>query len=151
MSFIRRLFGGNGSTTDRYTTLLLSPERPDATLGVVGEGSYQANLERISGGKTEDGPAKAEHTAILKPEPTNPYDKNAIAVTIDGETVGYLSRENALRYREVVEWADAHDRKVACIATLTGGWDRGDGDTGSFGVALHLGTAGESLVELARQ
>jgi hypothetical protein len=70
---------------------MLSPERPDATLGVVGEGSYQDNLDRISGGKTEDGPTTAEHTAIMKPEPTNPYDQNAIAVTIDGATVGYLS------------------------------------------------------------
>ena len=151
MSFIRRLFGGNQTTTPRYTTVLLSPERPGATLMVVGEGSYQDSIERVSGGKTEDGPANAEHTAILKREPSNPYDRNAISVSIEGETVGYLSRENALLYREVIEWADAHDRRVACIATLIGGWDRGDGDTGSFGVTLRVGTPDECLDELARE
>jgi hypothetical protein len=33
----------------------------------------------------------------------------------------------------------AEQRQVgACSATITGGWDRGDGDTGHFGITLDL-------------
>lgn len=148
MSFLRRLFGGSRSSTVDLAVSLLTPERDDAALEVVGEGSYQGALERISGGKTEDGAANRDHLAVLWPEPNNRYDRNAIAIKIDGHTVGYLSRENALRYQATVRWAEAHGRKIACHARLTGGWQRGRRDTGSFGIVLQLGSPAECILDM---
>ena len=36
--------------------------------------------------------------AALVPEPSNPYDSNAVMVQIDGRHVGYLSREDAVAF-----------------------------------------------------
>jgi len=38
---------------------------------------------------------------------------------------------------------------IVCHARLTGGWDNGSRDTGSIGVVLHLGSPGETLLDLA--
>ena len=148
MSFLRRLFRGSQTKTIEVEATLLTPERDDASLDVVGEGSYQDNLARVSGGKTADGPAKADHLAMLWPEPKNKYDRNAIAIKISGYTVGYLARETAIRYQAVVLWADAHGRKVACNAKITGGWDRGGNEKGNFGVLLQLGTPAECILDM---
>ncbi|MGQ0669703.1 MAG: HIRAN domain-containing protein [Actinomycetota bacterium] len=83
-----------------------------------------------------------ETVALLIPEPANRYDPNAVAVCVDGKIVGYLSRDNA----EVLQPAimvphRRHDRPVACRARIVGGWDRGAGDRGHFGVRLHLDPA----------
>jgi hypothetical protein len=148
MSFLRRLFGGSRATSVDIAATLLTPAREDAILEVVGESNYQDALARVSGGRTPDGPARPDQLAVLWPEPNNRYDRNAIAVKISGRTVGYLSRDNAVRYQAVTRWADAHDRKVACNATLIGGWDRGGRDKGSFGVVLHLGSAAECILDM---
>jgi hypothetical protein len=148
VSFLRRLFGQSQPKTIEIAATLLTPERDDAFLEVVGEGSYQDNLLRVSGGKTADGPAKPDHIAVLWPEPNNKHDRNAIAIKIDAYTVGYLAREVALEYQAVVRWADAHGRKVACNARLTGGWDRGGRDRGHFGVELNLGSPGECILDM---
>jgi hypothetical protein len=47
---------------------------------VVGESHYQADLERIVGGRTEDN-ARCECVAVLTPEPDNPYDPQAVYVS----------------------------------------------------------------------
>lgn len=41
-------------------------------------------------------------TARLVPEPENAYDPNAIMVIVNRQHVGYLSREDAIRYHEVL-------------------------------------------------
>lgn len=148
MSLLRRLFGGSRPTTVEIAATLLAPTRMDAIVEVVGESNYQDALARVSGGRTGDGPANPAQVAVLWPERNNRYDRNAIAVKITGRTVGYLSRDNAVRYQAVVRWADAHDRTVACNATVTGGWDRGGGDKGSFGVVLHLGSPAECILDM---
>ena len=38
--------------------------------------------------------------AELRPEPTNPYDRNAVMVIIKGQHVGYLGREDAAVYHQ---------------------------------------------------
>jgi hypothetical protein len=60
-------------------------------LGAVGESQYQPALKRA---------ARAGRIcwATLLPEPDNPFDSNAVAVQIAGETVGYLARTDARRY-----------------------------------------------------
>lgn len=66
-------------------------------LEVVGESFYQDSLWELSGGAVGD-KIRCETVAVLVPEPTNPYDPNAIAVHIDGYVVGYLPRGVAQEY-----------------------------------------------------
>lgn len=90
---------------------------PDGGCGfaIVGESNYQPMLRRI-----------AKHgrnfRALLIPEPNNPYDPNAIAVWAEGDgRIGYLSRENALEYREVFAFLTERQHVGLCRAKLIGG------------------------------
>ncbi len=108
-------------------------------LDVVGESKYQTELENICGGYSEDGYEKLVQATLIH-EDNNPYDNKAIAVYIEGEPVGYLSRENARQYREKLRNAGYPGMAATCSAMIVGGWDRGDGDKGCFGVKLDLPT-----------
>jgi hypothetical protein len=101
-------------------------------LNVVGESHYQDALERITGGKTEDG-HKFECKATLLLENSNRHDSMAVRVDISGMTVGYLSREDARLYR-----SERPSRTASVPAIITGGWDRGSRGSGSYGVKLSL-------------
>jgi hypothetical protein len=69
------------------------------TLEVVGESHYLTELWTIVGAEFQPGDhVRYDTVAVLIPEPDNPYDSNAIAVTINGLKVGYLSRDDARRY-----------------------------------------------------
>ena len=109
--------------------------RGGQTVHVVGEARYQRELETIAGPKRKEG-VSFECIACLLPEPENPYDANAIMVTIDGRRVGYLSRGDAKVYGPVLARL-AGSGVTQCHATITGGWKRGD-DEGHFGVMLGL-------------
>lgn len=150
MGFLRRLWSGTTPRPDRdgmVDAVLFDPPK-SGSVAVVGESNYQQALRRVSGGSTEEGTVEADHLAALVPEPTNRYDRNAIRVVIDNQLVGYLSREDAIAYRPVAERLARQGRIMAARATLTGGWDRGRGDRGSFGVVLGLGTPDELMDEL---
>jgi DNA polymerase-3 subunit epsilon len=71
------------------------------------------------------------------PEPDNPVDPDAIAVLIDGQLVGYLSRENAAAYGPGLRQLMKHSSEgfVALQATIAGGGQREDGP-GRLGVFL---------------
>jgi hypothetical protein len=105
--------------------------------GVVGESKYQDHLERIAGGRTEDS-ANIRARAILALEDDNPHDTHAVCVRIDGLRVGYLPRRFAKSYREHLAKANAPTGHYWCAAVIVGGWDRGGGDRGHFGVRLDL-------------
>jgi hypothetical protein len=76
----------------------------DYAINVVGEASYQRELIKVSGSRTKDGSLSSfTKSADLVAEPTNPHDRNAVAVRIDGLTVGYLSRADAVQFHEVME------------------------------------------------
>src|SRR5690606_12065765 len=64
---------------------------------VVGESHRQDALSAICGGPCEEG-HELYCTATLRPEPTNPHDRNAVAVDIDGRHVAYLSRSDAVDF-----------------------------------------------------
>lgn len=105
-------------------------------LDVVGESHYQDALEEIAGGKEEES-AHIETRACLIPDVDNPYDPNAVGVLIDDLLVGYVSRDIALKLHPVL--MDLFERRryiLSCPAVIVGGWYRGDGDEGSFGVQL---------------
>jgi hypothetical protein len=105
---------------------------------VVGESRRQSVLEVAAGGRSIDGARQPDHIAVLLPEPTNVYDANALRVFLPEGRVGYLSRDDAVRYRSVVDELAARGQVLAARASITGGWDRGDGDRGSFGVVLYM-------------
>ena len=104
-------------------------------LPIVGESKYQPALEAICGGRDEDGTDKVVD-AVLVLEDSNPYDPQAVRVDIAGRTVGYLSRANAREFRESRARAGETASVIACKARIKGGWDRGAGDRGNFGVWL---------------
>jgi hypothetical protein len=84
-------------------------------------------------------------TAVLMPEPTNAFDPNAIRVVAEGaDTIGYLSREDAVHYASVFDLLTKHNRVGMCRAQLTGGV----GEKRSFGVLLNLREVDELLVFL---
>ena len=65
---------------------------------------------------------RIHNLASLVPEPAHPQDPTAIAVTIEGSTVGYLSPELARTYGMVL---NSSETVRACPASLSGGeWDR---------------------------
>jgi hypothetical protein len=106
-------------------------------VGVVGESHHQDALTAIVGGKRPES-VRISTQAMLIPEPNNPYDPNAVAVYIDGWKVGHLPRPAAQALAPVGQRLAEQQRVGVCSATITGGWDRGDGDTGHFGVILDL-------------
>ena len=117
MGFLRRLFAPQQtqSRTVEVTATLIKPDRSNASLEVVGEGSYQERLERAAGGRGPDGPLRREHVAMLMAEPANRYDENAIAVHLpEIGVVGYLSRLDGIAFGPVVRWARNRDRFIAC-------------------------------------
>jgi HIRAN domain len=104
---------------------------------VVGESYYQDALTAIVGGKRPES-VRIPTQATLVPESDNPYDPNAVAVYIAARKVGHLPRLAAEAFAPVGRRLAEHRQVGACSATITGGWDRGDGDTGHFGVILDL-------------
>jgi len=106
---------------------------------VVGESNYQSAFDRIFGEKEEDG-IDEEVMAELIPDDDNKYDKNAIRVAINGMTVGYLPRKLAKQFRAELgkSGLGKQHRSLHARAKVKGGWDRGDGDTGMYGVWLDL-------------
>lgn len=77
---------------------------------VAGEWYRAASLRELfeRHAKISDTGAEIRLAAALVPDPTNPYDKRAVAVFVDGLHVGYMERPDAARYH-------------APIAALTGG------------------------------
>ena len=76
--------------------------------------------------------------AILSLEDTNPYDANAVRVEIDGALIGYISRDNARRYRADLAAAGTPRATVRCRARIVGGFETPGGERASFGVRLDL-------------
>jgi len=106
------------------------------TFEIAGEGHYQANLIALAGGeKTEDG-VKLDVEAVLEPEPNNPHDSKAVAVLIKKKKIGYLRRDDAPKFVSFLNEIGAE--RALCSGRIVGGWDRGSGDEGHFGVKLSL-------------
>lgn len=72
-------------------------------------------------GRARPGGVNVGVLAALIPEPTNPHDKNAVAVVIDGTHVGYLARADARRYRSVMQVVAAAAKVAYCNGTIFGG------------------------------
>ena len=119
------------ATTQRLKTPAFAWERSKKfAVNVVGESHYQENIERAVEsifGKS------VEIEAILVPENTNPFDDKAIMVMILGETVGYLSRAEARKFRARLKRKNMEGQNTSCAASFIGG-----GRDKSYGVVLDL-------------
>jgi len=70
----------------------------------------------------------SEHcvTAILRSEPTNPHDGNAIAVEISGLKVGHLDRHTAAKLKNQSKRLGFDRSEATCKAKLAGYRSHGD-------------------------
>jgi hypothetical protein len=104
----------------------------------VGESNYQEALWAAVRNETPDERGYRAHiTAQLVPEPLNPYDRNAIRVEIGGRLVGYLSREEAIEFADLVDTAIRGRGAARCAALICGGFAV-SGGRASLGVWLDL-------------
>ncbi|KAB0653155.1 hypothetical protein F7P73_08130 [Acinetobacter bohemicus] len=103
---------------------------------IVGEQSYQNNLYRIAGKKEEDSKF-VEVMAMAISEPSNPFDKNAVKIEINGLLVGYINKNDA-------RLVAGKKIKKAIPAVVVGGWLDDDSE-GSYGVKLAIGSIKEFL------
>jgi hypothetical protein len=137
MGIFRRLFGfGKGSRTPRRMTSWCATGEP--WFDVVGESHYQSELEQICGGRTPGG-AEFYCTAVLVPEPNNQFDKNAVAVFINGRKVAHMSRNDLAEYHDALRGHRLKGKPVCCQAMIVGGWSQRRGrEQGHFGVKLDI-------------
>lgn len=101
---------------------------------IVGESNYQQQLLQLFGPKTEHG-VDTHCAAVLRLEPENKYDKNAVCCEISGLKVGYLSRDDAKDFRKHMRRLKTDAMPVT--ANVRGGWSR-PGSEGSFGVRIEV-------------
>lgn len=141
---LRRLLGHEGPPRARSRLAgRLGGEEPvtlsgDHEVDVVGESRHQDELLALTGGVRRYGGVDVEAAADLVPEPDNRFDPDAVAVGIRGVAVGYLRHGDAVRLRPLIDEARRRQGAARCRAAIRGGWDRGRGDVGAFGVVLLL-------------
>ncbi len=71
---------------------------------IEGTGSFPIRLAGVSNYQEELQRVKQEFVTVnLIEENDNQYDKNAVKAEIEGLKVGYLSRDNAQRYRLLLQ------------------------------------------------
>jgi hypothetical protein len=141
MALISRLFGKSNTEVPAGRPVVLNG---GGSCDVVGESFHQSELDRICGGKTEDGHYEW-FTAHLVLEPENSYDSNAVKVMIGEAQVGHLSRADAIAYRADLLRIESDGRVGVCRAQIRGGWDRGNDDCGHYGVVLDLASPGRII------
>ncbi len=69
---------------------------------VAGESNYVDAIRKALGNHTGRDWVETTTVAQLVPEPNNRYDANAVQVLINGNVVGYLPREDAVRYAPIL-------------------------------------------------
>lgn len=118
------------------------PKEKQFSWHVVGESNYQKNIKKVE--KLKEKSDTATNTAILKYENNNPHDEKAVVVIMEGYIVGYLSREDARKFRKKInnlikrnEIPDEADL-FTCKAELIGGYINHNGQMLSYGVVVTL-------------
>ena len=139
MGFFGRLFGFGQSQPGSPPQGMRAHLRGSGAfaLPIVGESYYQEALEAICGPRSDEGEDRRVEARLVL-ENDNPHDSMAVRVDIQGQTVGHLSREHARQYRNQLERAGYASTDAYCKARIRGGWDRGEGRQGYYGVFLDL-------------
>lgn len=109
---------------------------------VKGESHYQHNLAAVAGPKSDIGYNLPVDVVLIR-EPDNEYDPNAIAVYAaareegaKGVMVGYVAKEIAVGLAPAIDRKNEEGEVVGLEGMIRGGWDRGGGDTGHYGIFL---------------
>jgi hypothetical protein len=90
-------------------------------LKIVGESFHQATLEKLFTSIETDGRYLKAKFHVER-EPSNPYDRNAVAVLSEsGDMVGHFARGDAARYAPVLDRLLAEHTGFYCVGKLTGG------------------------------
>jgi hypothetical protein len=113
------------------------PPLGDYEFEIVGESNYQQAIAKIAGYHGTHS-ANKHCIASLIPEDDNPHDKSAVAVEIDGSTVGYLSREDARSFRRRLGRKGLSGQVTTCDALIVGGGTRKNGQRLHYGVRLDI-------------
>lgn len=127
------------------TTVTITPQHHwpahedyDFETEVVGESNYQNHLKTLAGDHGKDA-AAVDALAVLMPEPTNPYDKDAVCIYIAGKTVGYLPKDDAKTFlRRLTKQKLSKNAATTCDAQIMGGFTKKDGSKASYGVLLNI-------------
>ena len=109
---------------------------------VAGESFHFGELARIAKSLGGDG----EHTivATLIEEPTNKYDKNAIAVIINGLTCGYIPRDETSRLRPLLNLTSKRNQNLQVQARVwSGKTESYDGRKGDWIASVTLDVPNE--------
>lgn len=154
MGFLRRIF--SGSTPAQEVELRphwFTRIRDDAKLEVVGEAYRQENFAKVRPPGPDDlppglpAPPAGYYKAMLLPEPTNEYDRNAIAVHLwagaSWSMCGYLSRDDAAAFQPLFSYLARGGGRPA-VAVDAAVVNERDG----LGVVLHLGSPAECIADL---
>ena len=156
MGVLRRILGRDRPTTNPPVTgTPRSPTRGvyvlprDSYFAVHGESFHQGNIEALLAtcAPHPDEDDRPACDVLLRAEPTNPVDPNAIAVHATTGHVGYLPRDVAPDFGRV--FAELHQRGytgASCGALITGGTP----DKPSRGVVLLLGNPDACLRHINR-
>lgn len=89
------------TVSERYW---LGGSRGWPSVDVVGEAYRDAEVMAALGRRPKlDEQVEVRDVAALISEPDNPHDRNAVSVRINGHLVGYLSREDARRYKPYID------------------------------------------------
>lgn len=154
MSFFRRLLSPAGANRSRATRVTLlhgpTPESGDPfPIEVVGESHYQDELWAAVGSREPVDHRSQRVMAMLKHEPDNPYDGNAIAVLVETPggyaQIGHLPRDLAAEYvADIKRLSQLGYQGGACDAVILGGFPdpRMLGGVASLGVRLHIDNPG---------
>jgi hypothetical protein len=98
---------------------------------VRGESEVQALLEDICGGRST-------YSAKYRIQPNLAISGGKVHVQVDGVTIGLMDDDYASGYVKHLATTPYLNVTVWCEAMIVGGWDRGSGDRGQFGVKLDL-------------
>lgn len=95
---------------------------------VVGESHYQTQLRRAKSCAERVADRDGYHLEFLsqlEPEPTNAFDCNAVRLLFGGQTVGYLTRADAVTFLQTHAEAIASKRPIFARTRIIGGtWEK---------------------------
>lgn len=146
LGIIAAIFGSNKSQkkSKHITNSSVSksshhwPSLGDFEFEVVGESYYQKYLKVIAGNHGKQS-AETAVVATLLPVDDNKFDKNAVQILVADNLVGYLTREDAPKFRRRLSASKLGSTAVTtCDALVVGGFMKKNGDTANYGIQLDI-------------
>ncbi len=109
----RKLYAGD------KVSALVQDFYPQNTIEVNGESFYKVQLSNVARALEVRSDYFHQVEAFVKLEPENPYDKNAVAVYVHDEKVGYVNRNDAPVFQEALKDIHGQAWVMAAIKHVT--------------------------------